>query len=208
MKSILIGTPAYGGQVTTQYALSLAATMNFQPSDLNIAVHMIANESLVHRARNKIVAKARMAGFSHLLFIDADLKFYPIDIHNLVAAEKAVIGGTYPVKKLPIKLNHNSYEPPKVEGRLEQVKHLPTGFMLIDLNVFDFLERFVPSCQKQDLTTGEVIKYVEFFRAGIHRGQDLSEDWYFSELCAENGITPWLHHDVVLPHVGSFEYQA
>lgn len=208
--SICIATPCYNGVVTSQYAGSLAdltSSWSTGQREVQFGIHFIANESQIHRARNKCAAYARARDFTHLLFIDADLGFKVSDVMKLLDAEKRIIGGTYPVKKLPVKLNYNAVhgEVPDAEGIL-RARHVPTGFLLIDVTVFDRLESFADVCMKTDLTTGETYRYQEFFVPGIFDGEDLSEDWNFCRIAQAAGEVTYLHTRVVLPHVGTFEY--
>lgn len=209
-KSICICTSAYGGQVTTQYAGSLAdAAVMLNEMKINYSIYMLSNESQIHRARNKCVAYARARQFTYLLFIDADLGFRRVDLLRLIESNRRIIGGTYPVKKLPVRLNYNALpgEKPDSSGLLK-VRHVPTGFLLIDLAVLDRLESYANVCMKTDLSTGETYRYQEFFLPGIYDGEDLSEDWNFCRIAHLAGEETWLHTGVVLPHVGTFEYRA
>lgn len=207
---ICIATPAYGGMVTTQYAGSLADTVTWMQEDDRIAygIYLLSNESQIHRARNKCVAFARKHLFTHLMFIDADLGWRPEQLQKLLESGKRIIGGTYPVKKLPIKLNYNVLPGAFSEGRILEVRHVPTGFLLIDMDVFERLEPYVRNCMKEDLTTGERFRYEEYFVPGINEeGEDLSEDWAFCGLAQRFGERTFLHMDVILPHVGTYEYR-
>jgi hypothetical protein len=62
-------------------------------------VEFCRNDSLVSRARNNLIAKA-MADkeTTHMLFIDADITWNPVDIVKLILDDKNIIGGVYPIK--------------------------------------------------------------------------------------------------------------
>jgi hypothetical protein len=57
-------------------------------------------ESLIGRARNRIVARFLKSGFSHLLFLDADVGFNAADIVTMLRAPFDVVAGAYPVKEI------------------------------------------------------------------------------------------------------------
>ena len=77
--NILIGTPAYGGQVHTDYVKSI---LPLQSVGVNFNVAFVGNQSLITRARNEIFSifvSEKAKGFSHLLFLDADMG---IELHK------------------------------------------------------------------------------------------------------------------------------
>jgi len=98
--SLTILTPAYGSQVYVNYTHSLINTVNMcNLVGLPVRIEFCRNDSLVSRARNNLVAKA-MADkeTTHVMFIDADISWSPIDVLNMLMSDKDVIGGAYPLK--------------------------------------------------------------------------------------------------------------
>jgi len=68
---------------------------------IEVRFSFIFNESLITRARNYLVDEfLRAEGFTHMLFIDADIHFDPKDVIALLALDKDVIGGPYPKKAI------------------------------------------------------------------------------------------------------------
>lgn len=97
---VLVGTPAYGGLCHVSYTSSLIQTIKHCAS-LGIEVEpcFLANESLIPRARNTIVARfMNDPTLTHLLFIDADVNWSPIAVPRLLAHKKEIIGAMYPKK--------------------------------------------------------------------------------------------------------------
>lgn len=100
--SILIGTPAFGGQVATTYMHSFTKLQSAcQQLGISLGLALIAKESLIQRARNTIVAGfLAKPSHTHLLFIDGDIGFEPKMVFRLLQANKPLIGGIYPFKKI------------------------------------------------------------------------------------------------------------
>jgi hypothetical protein len=70
----------------------------FNGHQIPLAFGTIANESLVTRARNVLVAYFLASDYTHLMFVDADIEFQTEDILKLYAHKKDVVVGAYPKK--------------------------------------------------------------------------------------------------------------
>jgi len=97
---LFILTPCFGSVCFVNYVNCLMATMNmFQNLQFPLQIEFCKNDSLVSRARNNLVARAMNdPKTTHILFIDNDITWDPIDILKLVIANKPIVGGVYPLK--------------------------------------------------------------------------------------------------------------
>ena len=97
---LVIGTPMYGGMCTSEYTqslLNLSEAAN--KSNVKLTTIFLGNESLIQRGRNTIAHHfMNLPDATHLLFIDADLKFRVEDVVKMIKADKELIIGPVPLK--------------------------------------------------------------------------------------------------------------
>ena len=170
-KSIFVATPMYGGQCMGTYTKSiLDMSRVFANYNIPLQFSFLFNESLITRARNYMTAEFLATDNTHLLFIDADIDFNPMDAIALLALDKPIICAPYPKKTVawenvydaikyglvPNDDRHKMAEfagdfvfnfiPGTTEINLQepvQVLESGTGFMLVERSVFQqFAEKF------------------------------------------------------------------
>lgn len=98
-KSLFVATPMYGGQCFGSYTKSILDLSRVCAGyNIQVQFSFLFNESLITRARNYLVDEFLRSTHTHLMFIDADIDFNPMDIIALLALDKPIIGGPYPKK--------------------------------------------------------------------------------------------------------------
>ena len=223
---VMIAAPAYGGMVTAGFAQSLQQTTTaLTKAGIEYSVVFITGESLIQRARNSLATQALAdETIDRLFFIDVDLSFTPQQFIDVATSRRRVIGGTYPVKGFPIRMNVNYLETERefvgasreefaafAAARADQnneaeVRHVPTGFLSIHRVVLEALSQVVSTYQVRYPASGEIEKHYNFFPVEVSDGQLMSEDWMFCQLCREQGIPVFLNTTAVLPHTGVFTF--
>jgi hypothetical protein len=207
-----IGIPCYGGMVSEPTMTSfLRFTLLAGQAGLNWSLDTMVNESLVTRARNNLMAKMMTnKEATHFMFIDADIRFQPESILQMMAYEKEVIGGLYPKKALPVNYVINLKPETKIQGDVFTVDTMGTGFLMFKRNVYEKLIAAHPECKYvDDVGLGkqyEPMMYSIFDCKIDERGHYLSEDWLFCRRWQEQGGEIWAHSKVLLNHVGHYEY--
>ena len=159
---VMFATPCYISAVSMNYVVSLFdLTFHCQRFGLDCILHM-HSESLVTRARNKMVIEfLKDETLTHLFWIDSDIKFTPQDVCRLLLVDKEIVAGVYPMKKydwpaegLPAAMTREQFEErytdypfnPIMDSNgavlkwdadgLVEVAEAPTGFMCIKREVF------------------------------------------------------------------------
>lgn len=207
-----IGIPCYGGMVSEPTMTSLLRFILLaQQAGLNWSLDTMVNESLVTRARNNLMAKMMTnSAATHFMFIDADIRFQPESILQMMAYEKDVIGGLYPKKALPVNYVINLKPETKIQGDIFTVDTMGTGFLMFKRKVYEDLIKAHPETKYvDDVGLGkqyEPMMYSIFDCKIDERGHYLSEDWLFCRRWQELGGEIWAHSKVLLNHVGHYEY--
>jgi len=214
---LFVATPMYGGSAHGMYLKSCLDLQSVCTQyGIEVRFSFIFNESLITRARNYLVDEfLRAEGFTHLLFIDADIHFDPRDVIALLAMKKDVIGGPYPKKSI------------KWGAVKEGVKRHPE-ITPQDMEKLagDFVFNPVPGTEK--FSVAEPVEVLEVGQANfdgsryIHayfdtvidtkenggRGSDryLSEDYMFCQWWRNIGGQIWLCPWMKTHHVGTYAF--
>jgi hypothetical protein len=100
--SILIATPCFGGMVSQNYMLSVINLMNHGASaGFGVSLSLLGYDALISRARSILVAACLdNPTITHLLFIDADVSFEPLQVERLLRFDKDFTGALYPLKSI------------------------------------------------------------------------------------------------------------
>jgi hypothetical protein len=159
----MFATPCYISAVSMNYTTSIFNLVwHSARFGLDCILHM-SSESLITRARNKIVRDFLADdSFTHLFFIDSDIEFTPQSVCRLLLADRDIAAGVYPMKSmnwpdggLPAGMKREEFEvrctsypfnpvghgTQKVGAFVDddgfaEVVEAPTGFMCIKRDVF------------------------------------------------------------------------
>ena len=207
-----IGIPCYGGLMSEPTVTSLLRFILLaQQAGLNWSLDTMVNESLITRGRNNLMAKMMTnPNATHFMFIDADIRFQPESILQMIAYDKEVIGGLYPKKALPINYVINLKPQVTVQGDIYTVDTMGTGFLLFKRQVYEKLIAAHPETKYvDDIGLGkqyEPMMYAIFDTEIDHRGHYLSEDWTFCRRWQALGGEIWAHSKTLLNHIGHYEF--
>lgn len=231
---LLICTPCYGGMCSEGYMMSIIKLLaELNNKNITFAVKTIGNESLISRARNALSSEFLMSDFTHLLFIDSDIEFEPIQVLRLLINNKPISCGAYPVKN--INYDRISYNLQKNPDRIKDIDYIKssgvefathiknpdlkngwfkteyaaTGFLLIKKHVFEKILKDNPNISYRNEVQGYgMTEFFEFFPVGIDPDtrQYLSEDYYFSKLARKSNFDIWCDGKSKLNHIGSHKH--
>ena len=90
-----------------------------------------------------------------------------------------------------------------------EVRHIPTGFMMIDQKVFQkMILAGVPEYSEYNDVDGLEYQYFDFFQTKVRMGKYESEGWGFCSLARELGFKIYLNTGIVNGHIGNYLYEA
>ena len=221
---LFIATPAFGHQVTTNYANSLLKFVSTSHPRLAVssAVHMQSGMALVTQARNNCVAYFLNSDCTHFLFIDADIGFEPDAIFRLLEKDVPLCLTPYPVKGYgkDYQLQFIVHFPDKDNVRIgkdgfTEITAGPTGFMMIKREVFEKLAEKYPerkTVNKQlvgnKVETMEKGWYTFFETAQDPENGYLGEDIAFCRLWTNIGGKIYADTQTPLTHFGSHAFHG
>jgi hypothetical protein len=138
--------------------------------DIPLHIEFCKGDSLISRARNNLVAKA-MANpkTTHIMFIDSDITWNPVDVLKLMVSEKDVVGGIYPLKHynwdrlLP---NHPEYKDPNELINRKNQSALKTTISDVD-TIQNSLLKFNVNYLSNELTIHQNLTQVRHIATGF-----------------------------------------
>ena len=225
---LVIGTPMYGGMCTSEYTQSLLnLSESANKSDVKLTTIFLGNESLIQRGRNTIAHHfMNLPDATHLLFIDADIKFRTEDIVRMIQADKSLIigpvglkgynweeirqaaingeedinrtGGIFNINKLPGIDMVDENEPFEIE-------HGGNAFMMLRRDVFETLKPHTPIYTNGGRSLPDGVEIYDYFRVEINKDTNhlLSEDYFLCHSYRQLGGKVWCAPWVETGHFGS-----
>jgi hypothetical protein len=232
---VYLATPCYGGMVNVHFmqsVLSLQAAC--RERGIGLYIDLMGGDALITRARSRLAARfLAHKEATHLLFCDADIGFAPENLFRLLAADKPVIGGVYPLKVIDwekaraaakadapdllaaslgyvIRFIPTPDHSVSIEGGIAKVAYAGTGFLLIRRAAMQQIVDAHPELKARMGDMGDALadEAVMVFETMIEpqTGQYLSEDYAFCRRWQDLGGEIWADMEARLTHVGAAAY--
>jgi hypothetical protein len=110
------------------------SVLGYRQAQIRFTLMTIGNESLITRARNTILSEFMVRNeFSHLLFLDADVKLPANGLRRMLASDRDVVGAPVALKSSVANgaRNFNIGRLLGEDGSLYQVEHIGTAALLL-----------------------------------------------------------------------------
>lgn len=131
--------------------------------------------SIVAQARNNGVELARNFGADYIFFLDSDMLFPSTALFRLLLHRKDIVGATYTKRVAPFGIlgTQLTEQPAVLSGDLLEMQRIPTGCLLIKMDVFEKLSK-------------------PYFRFEVDAdGAIVGEDYVFCDRAREAGFRIW-----------------
>lgn len=212
---LLIGIHTHG-HITPPFAQSLAIlTGQLGAWGVTHGVAVV-QDCFVTSGRDRLAATCMQQGFSHLLFLDADIEFTPQDVAQLLAADKDVVAGAYRKKNssgqfaLSFIGTADSGAAWDDEAQAMEVDGIGAGFLLVRRAVFERLATEMPDIrfveEGEDGTETEAHAFFE--QRILSDGHRASEDILFCRRWRALGGKVWVLPCLRLKHWGPVAFEG
>ena len=183
--------------VDSGFAFDLARCVAAHTASTNDRVLLFQNQgTLIVNQRQELAQASLDAGATHIIFIDADMRFPKDAIFKLLMAGKDIVAANYCTRKLPLKSvafaddtsQERVYSGPDDIG-LQAVAAVGMGLMAIKAEVF----------QKMPKPWFHI-----HYQNGVYSGEDI----WFCRGAREMGFEVFIDHDLSqdVRHSGAFEF--
>lgn len=231
---ILLATPCYGGNVTTEYMLSVIGYAAAGQS-IPMTIMHISDDAMITRARNTLISTFFFkSDCTHILFVDADIGFESNAPTRLFQAGKDIIGGLYPLRdrfwdaqtKKNILHGENqktaslryvgetvSLRKDPSQGPLVKASYVGTGFMMISRKAVDMMIKAYPETEYKRIDAPNDrsdSRNFALFEGSIDKetGTYLSEDYTFCKRWKDIGGDIWIDSSLELSHTGRASFSG
>ena len=209
MTKIFIATPAFDGKVNVSYACALAETRLYLASNAIQSIMRIhTSGSLLVRERNDLIKSFLESDCTHMLFIDSDIAWNPIDVQRMINFDEDFVAALYPARG-PEKcfLFRGVYGENKrmeiSEKKLLEMEYVPAGFMMLKRNTLQKMIDFFPELYYEP--KDESLKHTRghcLFDTEIWDGEFWGEDYVFCRRARKCGFKIWIDPTIKLDHAG------
>jgi len=206
--SVMVGTPAYGGNFQMNY---VEMTIGIVNTHIPWTPYYIKNESLISRARNTILSVFyHNKQWDKLLFLDADTSISPDDFAKLVNTKHDVVGAAVRLKSKDQIFNITKILK-EVDTQYFTVEHIGTAVLCLSRKAVNAL---VDHAKKNgDVYTKGVsgadgMEYYDVFKTGVKDDMYLSEDYWACMQLRELGFDIHVDNTILTSHAGNVAFST
>jgi hypothetical protein len=214
--SLFIAAPAYRGEIKSDWMLAVIAEIEILRSKQVSTTIEFKADSLINRARNRLVTKFLLSDCSHMLMWDTDnFPTVPGFCAELLASGHDVVGGAVVLKdgkgdKFALRFGQTGPAELKVENGCIPVEMLGTGFLMVSRKaILKMIARYPETYYRAGRWMEKAGRAEWHLFADAVVNQDhLSEDFEFCRRWKAIGGSIWLRPDMDFIHYGEYPFQG
>ncbi len=237
---VFIATPCFGGLVSQHYMQSVISLIQFASrANFDATLALLGHDSLITRSRNTLVSQfLNTPEATHLLFVDADIKFEAGQVYEMLRFDQDFVAGIYPLKVIDwsgpaiarAATARETFQAAPLlyagtlctgsdcerRGRFATAIYCGGGFMLLKRQVIERMIAAYPESRYQSLhvysnysNAASTVSYA-LFDCMIDKdtGTYVSEDFSFCQKWRDIGGKIWLDTEGRLTHIGAYNFQG
>ncbi|MBD9544234.1 hypothetical protein IB276_32845 [Ensifer sp. ENS04] len=231
LKTVLIATPCYNGQVSHTYMSSVVEAILLGPSRGYKVELYTLTDSLITRARNNAVATFLAGDWDYLFWVDADIAFTTDQFFRLLDSDLDVTSAAYPLKRffwpdegsnlagreLELSMMRYAITLPPGDTKIPADGFIPvtdaaTGFMCIKrwvlLHMIENYPDLKYTSDQVQMGAPDTEQHYLFFDTLVEDGRYLSEDYAFCRRAQRVGVKIWTDIRSELVHSGNYDFRG
>jgi len=205
---VFLATPAYSG-LSAAYTYALFASQQaLSEEGINCDLEIMAENCHVDDSRNVLVRDFLETDCEYLVFLDADLRWNPSELVQLIKHPQDIVAGIYPLKErdssYPVRLFDGVIQ---AYNGLVEVEAVPTGFLKISRRILQELADISPGFMgKTD--TKERTKIPLIFERTMADGARWGGDYTFCKKAAALGHKIYIDPEMTFEHSGEWNWMG
>lgn len=216
MTKLFIATPAFDGKVNVAYAISMAETrLLMAMNQIDVVIRVKASGSLLVRERNDLIKDFLKTDCTHMLCVDSDIAWNPIDVKRMIEHDEPFVAALYPARGpdnvflfRAVTEGEDNRIAVSPKGLLK-MEYIPAGFMLLKRDLLEKMIAHFPElyyCPKDENLKYEAGHYL--FAVELWEGEFWGEDYTFCRRARQAGFDIWIDPVVRLDHQGKIAAMA
>jgi hypothetical protein len=213
MRTVFLAIPCHSQNLDFKTASSLLyAISDANHYKFQIQVVFRAGDSLVHKARNVLLAEFVKSGYTDLFCVDDDISWEPGTFGRMVMHPVDFVAGCYRSKQVE---PHYFVRP--IDGKfvrdpktgLIEVETAPAGFLRITRKAVDMM---IANCKEDEWFTDHAApghdKIWQLFDMSFENNTLWGEDYVFCRNFRRAGGRVWVDPDILLHHTGKATFSG
>lgn len=210
MTKLFLATPAFDGKVNVPYAVSLAETRILMAmNQIDMIIRIKTSGSLLIRERNDLIKEFLKTDCTHMLCVDSDMAWNPIDVKRMIEHNEPFVAALYPARGpenvfLFRAVTEGEDQRMQVSQKgLLKMEFIPAGFMLLRRDLLEKMIAHFPELYYQP--KDESMKQYDghhLFAVEVFEGEFWGEDYTFCRRAHQAGFDIWIDPVIRLDHAG------